>query len=134
MAPLGPLTTNRLTVRLDSERAARLEYWAAENPINIKSYNQILQEALDEYLDRNTSSLNEATVPVTMPEMVKEKLHDLKEKGYGSLDYLVCQAIESYTNEKLKNEREYAMLSNEVSTMNNKRKMLFSDYGSDLNR
>ena len=47
MAPLGPLTTNRLTVRLDPERAARLEYWATENPIKGKSYNQILQEALD---------------------------------------------------------------------------------------
>ena len=49
MAPLGPLTTNRLTVRLDPERAARIEYWASENPLRIKSYNQLVQEALDEY-------------------------------------------------------------------------------------
>ena len=41
MAPLGPLTTNRLTVRLDPERAARIEYWATENPLQIKSYNQL---------------------------------------------------------------------------------------------
>ena len=54
MAPLGPLTTNRLTVRLDPERAARIEYWASENPLRIKSYNQLVQEALDEYIDRNT--------------------------------------------------------------------------------
>ena len=56
MAPLGPLTTNRLTVRLDAERAARLEYWATENPIKVKSYNQILQEALDEYLELKKKS------------------------------------------------------------------------------
>ena len=42
MAPLGPLTTNRLNVRLDPERAARIEYWATENPLKIKSYNQLM--------------------------------------------------------------------------------------------
>ena len=65
MAPLGPLTTNRLTVRLDPERAARIEYWASENPLRIKSYNQLVQEALDEYIDRNTPSPNEAAPPQT---------------------------------------------------------------------
>ena len=44
MAPLGPLTTNRLTVRLDPERAARIEYWATENPLKIKSYNQAAED------------------------------------------------------------------------------------------
>ena len=131
MAPLGPLTTNRLTVRLDPERAARLEYWATENPINIKSYNQILQEALDEYLDRNTASPTEGAISVTMPGMVRDKLHDLTEKGFGSIDHLVCEAIEKYAITKLKDEKEYQFLNNEVGTMTNKRKMVFSDYGSD---
>ena len=89
MAPLGPLTTNRLTVRLDPERAARLEYWATENPIKIKSYNQLIQEALDEYLDRNTASPTEGSVSITMPEKVRDKLHNLQEHGYGSIDQLV---------------------------------------------
>ena len=70
MAPLGPLTTNRLTVRLDPERAARIEYWASENPLRIKSYNQLVQEALDEYIDRNTPSPNEKILNVKIPEIL----------------------------------------------------------------
>ena len=46
MAPLGPLTSNRLTVRLDPERAARLEYYASLNPMKVRSYNQMMQKAL----------------------------------------------------------------------------------------
>ena len=61
-------------MRLDSDRAARLEYWASENPLKIKSYNQIIQEALDEYLERNTTSSNESTLTVTIPPKSKEKL------------------------------------------------------------
>ena len=131
MAPLGPLTTNRLTVRLDSERAARLEYWATENPINLKSYNQIIQEALDEYLDRNTVSPTNASIPITMPEKVRDKLHNLEEHGYGSIDQLVCEAVNKYSVIKLSEEKEYQFLSNEVNTIANSRKMIFSDYGSD---
>ena len=77
MAPLGPLTTNRLTVRLDPERAARIEYWATENPLQIKSYNQLIQEALDEYLDRHTVSPTHDTLTVKIPQKVREKLNDL---------------------------------------------------------
>ena len=133
MAPLGPLTTNRLTVRLDPERAARLEYWATDedNAVKIKSYNQILQKALDEYLDRNTASSTEGAIPITIPGLVRDKLHDLKGKGFGSIDYLVSEAIEKYAMAKLKDEKEYQFLSNEVGTMTNRRKMIFSDYGSD---
>ena len=131
MAPLGPLTTNRLTVRLDPERAARLEYWATENPIKIKSYNQLIQEALDEYLDRNTSSPTEGSISITMPEKVRDKLHNLQEQGYGNIDQLTCEAINNYSITKLKEEKEYQFLSNEVNTIANSRKMVFSDYGSD---
>ena len=70
MAPLGPLTTNRLTVRLDPERAARIEYWASENPLRIKSYNQLVQEALDEYIDRNTPSPNERFLMLRFPKIL----------------------------------------------------------------
>ena len=131
MAPLGPLTTNRLTVRLDPERAARLEYWATENPIKIKSYNQLIQEALDEYLDRNTASPTEGSITITMPEKVRDKLHNLQEQGYGNIDHLTCEAINQYSVLKLKEEKEYQFLSNEVNTIANSRKMVFSDYGSD---
>ena len=68
MAPLGPLTTNRLTVRLDPERAARIEYWASENPLKIRSYNQLIQEALDEYLDRHTVSPTHDSMNVKIPQ------------------------------------------------------------------
>ena len=131
MAPLGPLTTNRLTVRLDPERAARLEYWATENPIKIKSYNQLIQEALDEYLDRNTTSPTEGSIPITMPEKVRDKLHNLQEHGYGSIDQLVCDAVNRYSIIKLNEEKDYQFLSNEVNTVASRRKMVFSDYGGD---
>ena len=89
MAPLGPLTTNSLTVRLDAERAARLEYWATENPIKVKSYNQILQEALDDYLDRNTASPTEGSISITMPGKVRDKLHNLKVHVYTSITSII---------------------------------------------
>ena len=64
MAPLGPLTTNRLTVRLDSERAARLEYWATENPLKIKSYNQLIQEAVAMEVAIKDGSLHSFAGPI----------------------------------------------------------------------
>ncbi len=104
---------------------------STENPINLKSYNQIIQEALDEYLDRNTVSPTNASIPITMPEKVRDKLHDLEEHGYGSIDQLVCEAVNKYSIIKLSEEKEYQFLSNEVNTIANSRKVVFSDYGSD---
>ena len=131
MAPLGPLTTNRLTVRLDPERAARIEYWASENPLKIKSYNQLIQEALDEYLDRHTVSPTHDLMNMKIPQRVREKLHDLQEDGYGNIDQIVSEAILQHANSKYREEKDYQFLRNEVNTMGNRRKMLFSDYGNE---
>ncbi len=131
MAPLGPLTTNRLTVRLDPERAARIEYWASENPLRIKSYNQLVQEALDEYIDRNTPTPNESILNVKIPQKSRDRLQDLHEAGYGSVDNLVSEAISDYSVSKFREEKDYQFLRNEVSTMSNRRKMIFPDYGGD---
>ena len=131
MAPLGPLTTNRLTVRLDPERAARIEYWASENPLRIKSYNQLIQEALDEYIDRNTPSPNESILNVKIPQKSRDRLQGLQEEGYGSVDHLVSEAISHYSISKLREEKDYQFLRNEVNTMSNRRKMVFSDYGGE---
>ena len=131
MAPLGPLTTNRLTVRLDSERAARLEYWATENPLKIKSYNQLIQEALDEYLDRHTVSPTHDNLTVKIPQKVREKLHDLQEDGYGNIDYIVSEALLQHSTAKYREEKDYQFLRNEVNTIANRKKMVFSDYGGD---
>ena len=131
MAPLGPLTTNRLTVRLDPERAARIEYWAAENSLKIKSYNQLIQEALDEYLDRHTISPTHDLLNVKIPEKVREKLLDLQEDGYGSIDQIVSESIMQHATSKYREEKDYQFLRNEVNTMGNRRKMLFSDYGGE---
>ena len=131
MAPLGPLTTNRLTVRLDPERAARIEYWAAENSLKIKSYNQLNQEALDEYLDRHTISPTHDLLNVKIPEKVREKLLDLQEDGYGSIDQIVSESIMQHATSKYREEKDYQFLRNEVNTMGNRRKMLFSDYGGE---
>ena len=131
MAPLGPLTTNRVTVRLDPERAARIEYWATENPLKIKSYNQLIQEALDEYLDRHTVSPTHDSMTVKVPQKVREKLHDLQEDGYGNIDQIVSESILQHSTSKYREEKDYQFLRNEVNTISNRRKMLFSDYGSD---
>jgi hypothetical protein len=66
-----------------------------------------------------------------MPEKVRDKLHNLQEQGYGNIDQLTCEAINNYSITKLKEEKEYQFLSNEVNTIANSRKMVFSDYGSD---
>ena len=131
MAPLGPLTTNRLTVRLDPERAARIEYWAAENSLKIKSYNQLIQEALDEYLDRHTISPTHDLLNVKIPEKAREKLLDLQEDGYGNIDQIVSESIMQHATSKYREEKDYQFLRNEVNTMGNRRKMLFSDYGGE---
>ena len=131
MAPLGPLTTNRLTVRLDPERAARIEYWATENPLKIKSYNQLIQEALDEYLDRHTVSPTHDNLTVKVPQKVREKLHDLQEDGYGNIDQIVSEALLQPSTSKYREEKDYQFLRNEVNTIANRRKMVFSDYGGD---
>ena len=89
------------------------------------------REALDEYLDRNTVSPTNASIPITMPEKVRDKLHNLEEHGYGSIDQLVCEAVNKYSIIKLSEEKEYQFLSNEVNTIANSRKVVFSDYGSD---
>ena len=110
MAPLGPLTTNRLTVRLDPERAARIEYWASENPLRIKSYNQLVQEALDEYIDRNTPSPNEKILNVKIPENTSSRLQALQDHGFGSTDHIVTEAISSYAIYKLKEQKVFEFL------------------------
>ena len=112
MAPLGPLTTNRLTVRLDPERAARIEYWATENPLQIKSYNQLIQEALDEYLDRHTVSPTHDTLTVKIPQKVREKLNDLQEDGYGNIDQIVSEALLQHSTSKYREEKDYQFLRN----------------------
>ena len=131
MAPLGPLTTNRLTVRLDPERAARIEYWATENPLKIKSYNQLIQEAVDEYLDRHTVSPTHDNLTVKIPQKVREKLQDLQEDGYGNIDHIVSEAILHHSTAKYREEKDYQFLRNEVNTIANRKKMVFSDYGGD---
>ena len=131
MAPLGPLTTNRLTVRLDPERAARIEYWATENPLKIKSYNQLIQESLDEYLDRHTVSPTHDSMNVKVPQSVREKLQDLQEDGYGNIDQIVSEAILKHATSKYREEKDYQFLRNEVNTIGNRRKMVFSDYGNE---
>ena len=131
MAPLGPLTTNRLPVRLAPERAARIEYWATENPLKIKSYNQLIQEALDEYLDRHTVSPTHDNLTVKIPQKVREKLNNLQEDGYGNIDHIVSEAILQHSTAKYREEKDYQFLRNEVNTIANRKKMVFSDYGGD---
>ena len=68
MAPLGNLTSNRLTVRLDPERAAQLEYYASQNPMSIRSYNQVLQEALDDLLKRTVPVPGRLDLTISLPD------------------------------------------------------------------
>ena len=105
--------------------------WATENPLKIKSYNQLIQEALDEYLDRHTVSPTHDSMTVKVPQKVREKLHDLQEDGYGNIDQIVSEAILQHSTSKYREEKDYQFLRNEVNTISNRRKMLFSDYGSD---
>ena len=89
MNEIKPLKSERLTVRLDSERLTKLEYWASENPLKAKSYNQIVQTALDEYLDRHTPSATEELITVKVSRQAKARLYHLYEGGYGNIDTIV---------------------------------------------
>ena len=131
MAPLGPLTSNRLTVRLDPERAAQLEFYASQNPMTVRSYNQVLQEALDELLDRNVVSQGRSKLTISLPERAVIKLNDLKEKGFGSLDELIAGAISGHALTLMREESEYDTLVSGFSAVVSRRRTLFSDSGRE---
>jgi hypothetical protein len=91
----------------------------------------LIQEALDEYLDRHTVSPTHDSLTVKVPQKVREKLHDLQEDGYGNIDQIVSEALLQHSASKYREEKDYQFLRNEVNTMSNRRKMVFSDYGDD---
>ena len=117
MPVFKPLKSERLTVRLDSERLAKLEYWASENPLKAKSYNQIVQNALDEYLDRHTPSATEELITIKLSRQVKARLYNLYEYGYGSIDSIVESAIWGHARTVLEEDREYKLLKNEIQML-----------------
>jgi len=49
------------------ERAAQLEYYASQNPMSVRSYNQVLQEALDELLERNVPVPGRRDLTISLP-------------------------------------------------------------------
>ena len=131
MAPLGTLTSNRLTVRLDPERAAQLEYYASQNPMSVRSYNQVLQEALDELLERNVPVPGRRDLTISLPDTAAKKLHELQERGFGSLDELISGAISAHARTLMREESEYDTLVSGFSTVVSRRRMLFSDSGRE---
>jgi hypothetical protein len=68
---------------------------------------------------------------VKVPQSVREKLQDLQEDGYGNIDQIVSEAILKHATSKYREEKDYQFLRNEVNTIGNRRKMVFSDYGNE---
>ncbi|MAH17834.1 MAG: hypothetical protein CL960_05035 [Euryarchaeota archaeon] len=128
MAPLGPLNSNRLTVRLDAERATQLEFYATQNPMTVRSYNQVLQEALDEFLERHTFAPGRRNLTVSLPEKAVERLNDLKESGFGSFDELIGGAVSSHAREMWREEREYHTLASDADKVRSRRHEIFSEW------
>ncbi len=128
MAPLGPLNSNRLTVRLDAERATQLEYYATQNPMTVRSYNQVLQEALDEFLERHTFTPGRSNLTISLPEKQMEKLNDLKENGFGSIDELINEAVSSQARKMWREEREYHALASDADKVRSRRHEIFSEW------
>ena len=58
-------------------------------------------------------------------------LNDLQEDGYGNIDQIVSEALLQHSTSKYREEKDYQFLRNEVNTIANRRKMVFSDYGGD---
>ena len=131
MAPLGPLTSNRLTVRLDPERAAQLEFYAIQNPMSVRSYNQVLQEALDELLKRNVPVPGRRNLTISLPDRTAKKLYELQERGFGSLDELISGSISAHARTLMREESEYDTIVSKFSTVASRRRMLFSDSGRE---
>ena len=131
MAPLGILTSNRLTVRLDPERAAQLEYYASQNPMSVRSYNQVMQKALDELLERNAPTPGRRKLTISLPEKTANRLYDLQERGFGSLDELISGSISAHALTLMREESEYDTIVSKFSTVASRRRMLFSDSGRE---
>ena len=131
MAPLGPLTSNRLTVRLDPERAAQLEFYAIQNPMSVRSYNQVLQEALDELRKRNVPVPGRRNLTISLPDRTAKKLYELQERGFGSLDELISGSISAHALTLMREESEYDTIVSKFSTVASRRRMLFSDSGRE---
>ena len=131
MAPLGPLTSNRLTVRLDPERAAQLEFYAIQNPMSVRSYNQVLQEAMDELLKRNVPVPGRRNLTISLPDRTAKKLYELQERGFGSLDELISGSISAHALTLMREESEYDTIVSKFSTVASRRRMLFSDSGRE---
>ena len=117
MNEIKPLKSERLTVRLDSERLTKLEYWASENPLKAKSYNQIVQTALDEYLDRHTPSATEELITVKVSRQAKARLYHLYEGGYGNIDTIVESSIQNHARAIFEEDREYKLLKSEIQML-----------------
>ena len=64
-------------------------------------------------------------------KLIREKLNDLQEDGYGNIDQIVSEALLQHSTSKYREEKDYQFLRNEVNTIANRRKMVFSDYGGD---
>ena len=128
MAPLGPLNSNRLTVRLDPERATQLEYYASQNAMTVRSYNQVLQEALDEFLERNVFAPGRSNLAISLPERTMEKLNDLKENGFGSFDDLIAEAVSRHSRNVWQEERDYHTLASDVDKVRSRRHEIFSEW------
>ena len=114
MGKIKSLKSGRLTVRLDPERLAKLEYWVAENPLKSKSYNQVVQMALDEYLDRHTPSATEEIITVKISRQAKARLYHMYEGGYGNIDAIVESSIWSHARGVFEDDREYKHLRAEL--------------------
>ncbi len=111
-----PLKSQRLTVRMDPERAAKLEYAVQTSGGRFTTYNQLMAAALDEWLDRHTYSAGSAELTVKLPERGgMDLLHEMREDGFGDFDFLVTSAIAGYSNTIYEAEKEHDELRSEAN-------------------
>jgi len=110
------LKSERLTVRLDPERAARLEYAVRDSGGRFTTYNQLMVAAIDEWLDRHTYSAGSAELTVKLPARGgMDLLHEMREDGFGDFDFLVANAIAGYSNTIYEAEKEHDELRSEAN-------------------
>ena len=99
--------------------------------MSVRSYNQVLQEALDELLERNVPVPGRRDLTISLPDKATKKLYELQERGFGSLDELISGAISAHARTLMREESEYDTLVSGFSTVVSRRRMLFSDSGRE---
>ena len=99
-----PLNSQRLTVRLDPNIIDNMAQLMQEHPFKYQSHNDLVRQALDEYMALRVDSPGESLTPVKMPQKIRARLQRMIENGYGNASQIITAALRHYSQFLLEEE------------------------------